>query len=95
MIFARSSGTADARPPPCYSRNGGLRNEIRALFFPFFANKKGKRRYWIMKTKAQLIEDNAKLKLTVKNLTQKCQRLDDQVLREIERQIDYMKSALD
>lgn len=48
-----------------------------------------------MKTKAQLIEDNAKLKLTVKNLTQKCQRLDDQVLREIERQIDYMKSALD
>lgn len=94
MILAESSVTADARPPPCYSRSARLRNEIRALIFSFLVNKKEKGRYLIMKTRKDLIQENAKLKITVKNLTQKCQRLDAQVLREIERQVDYMKRTL-
>lgn len=48
----------------------------------------------MMKTRKQLIDENDKLKITVKNLTQKCQHLDDQVLREIERQVDYLKRTL-
>jgi len=48
----------------------------------------------IMKTRKQLIQENAKLRETVKNLTQKCQHLDDQVLREIERHVDFCKQTL-
>jgi len=94
MMLASSSGTAGARPPLSYSRSRGLRQEIRALLFSFLVNKKEKWRVMIMKTRKQLIQENAKLRETVKNLTQKCQHLDDQVLREIERHVDFCKQTL-
>jgi len=47
-----------------------------------------------MKTRKQLIQENAKLRETVKNLTAKCQHLDNQVLREIEHHVDFCKRTL-